>query len=110
MDNTEIMPSATLPPPAEGPPAGWGGSDYPEVVIRPRSGWIGIDWSEMIYFRELLYFLAWRDVKVRYKQTVLGVAWAVIQPLFTMAIFSIIFGRFAGVPSAGLPYPVFVFA
>jgi lipopolysaccharide transport system permease protein len=92
----------------------WSGSgdasDPPEVVIRPRSGWISIDWKELIYFRELLYFLAWRDVKVRYKQTVLGVAWAVLQPLFTMVIFTVIFGRFAGVPSGNFPYPVFVFA
>src|SRR3954454_12136809 len=84
--------------------------DYPEVVIRPRTGWIAIDWAELLYFRELLFFLAWRDVKVRYKQTVLGVAWAVLQPLFTMLIFTVIFGRFAKVPSEGLPYPVFVFA
>ena len=85
-------------------------SELPEVEIRPRSGWIPIDWGELIHFRELLYFLSWRDVKVRYKQTVLGVAWAVLQPLFTMVIFTVIFGQFAGVPSGNLPYPVFVFA
>lgn len=60
-------------------------------------------------YRELLYFLAWRDVKVRYKQTVLGAAWAVLQPMLTMLVFSIIFGRLAGVPSDGLPYPVFAY-
>ena len=81
-----------------------------EIVIQPRSGWIPINWRELSDFRELLFFLALRDVKIRYKQTVLGVAWAVLQPLLTMLIFSIIFGRFAGVPSEGLPYPVFVFA
>jgi lipopolysaccharide transport system permease protein len=81
-----------------------------EVVIRPRSGWISIDWKELYHFRELLYFLAWRDVKVRYKQTTLGVAWAVLQPLFTMLIFTFIFGRIAGISSEGFPYPVFVFA
>jgi len=63
--------------------------------------------SELWRFRELLYFLAWRDVKVRYKQAVLGIAWAIIQPLFTMLIFTLFFGRLAGVPSDGIPYPLF---
>ncbi len=81
-----------------------------EILIQPRSGWIPINWRELSDFRELLFFLALRDVKIRYKQTVLGVAWAVLQPLLTMIIFSVIFGRFAGVPSQGFPYPVFVFA
>ena len=80
------------------------------LVIRPRSGWIAVDWRELWEGRELLYFLVLRDVKVRYKQTVLGVAWAVLQPLFTMVIFTVIFGRFAKIPSDGLPYAVFVFA
>jgi lipopolysaccharide transport system permease protein len=66
--------------------------------------------SELWAYRELLYFLAWRDVKVRYKQTALGVAWALIQPVLTMVIFSIFFGRLAGVPSEGMPYPIFVYA
>ena len=66
--------------------------------------------GELWQYRELLYFLVWRDVKVRYKQTVLGAAWAVIQPVTAMIIFSIIFGRFANIPSNGLPYPVFVYA
>jgi lipopolysaccharide transport system permease protein len=81
-----------------------------ELVIRPRSGWIAIDWRELWEARELLYFLVLRDVKVRYKQTVLGVAWAVLQPLFTMLVFTVIFGRFAKIPSDGAPYAVFVFA
>ena len=81
-----------------------------ELVIRPRSGWIAIDWRELWEGRELLYFLVLRDIKVRYKQTVLGVAWAVLQPLFTMLIFTVVFGRFAKIPSDGLPYAVFVFA
>jgi lipopolysaccharide transport system permease protein len=85
-------------------------ADLSEIVIRPRSGWIEINWKEMADFRELLFFLAWRDVKIRYKQTALGVAWAVLQPLTTMIIFSIIFGRYANNPSQGAPYPVFVFA
>src|SRR3979411_3298111 len=66
-----------------------------ETVIRPRAGWIAVDWSEMIRARELLYYFVWRDVKIRYKQTVLGVAWAVLQPLFTMVVFTLIFGRMA---------------
>jgi lipopolysaccharide transport system permease protein len=85
-------------------------ADLSEIVICPRRGWIAINWKEMADFRELLFFLAWRDVKIRYKQTVLGVAWAVLQPLTTMAVFSIIFGLYAKIPSQGMPYPVFVFA
>lgn len=82
-----------------------------EMLIRPQTGWIAVNWAELLHFRELLYFLAWRDVKVRYKQAVLGVAWAVLQPLFTMTIFTVIFGRVAGIhASDGMPYPVFVFA
>jgi lipopolysaccharide transport system permease protein len=78
------------------------------VLIRPRSGWQPIDLREIWRYRELLWFLAWRDVSVRYKQTALGVAWAVLQPLFTMLVFSIFFGRLAKMPSDGLPYPLFV--
>jgi len=81
-----------------------------ELVIRPRPGWIAIDWKELWTSRELLAFLIWRDVKVRYKQAVLGVLWAVLQPLFTMIIFTAIFGKFAKVPSDGVPYAAFVFA
>ena len=81
-----------------------------EIVIRPRKGWIAIDWSEISHYRELLYFLVWRDVKIRYKQTVLGVVWAVLQPVFTMLVFTTIFGRFAKIPSENLPYAVFVYA
>ena len=66
--------------------------------------------KEVWRFRELVYFFAWRDVKVRYKQTVLGAAWAIIQPLFTMLIFTLFFGKLAGVPSDGIPYPLFAFA
>ena len=81
-----------------------------ELVIRPRVGWIAIDWRELWESREILLFLVLRDVKVRYKQTVLGVAWAVLQPFFTMIVFTVIFGRLAKIPSEGLPYAVFVFA
>lgn len=79
-----------------------------KVIIEPRRGWQALNLAELWRYRELLWFLAWRDVKLRYKQTVLGVSWAVIQPLFTMIVFSIFFGHLAGMPSDGLPYPVFV--
>jgi lipopolysaccharide transport system permease protein len=82
----------------------------PVVVIEPRTGWSLPDLRELWEYRELLYFLVWRDVKVRYKQTALGASWAVIQPFFTMVVFSLFFGRLAGVPSDGLPYPIFAFA
>src|SRR5450432_1293471 len=81
-----------------------------ETIIRPRPGWIAIDWRELWDARELLAFLIWRDVSVRYKQTVLGVAWAVLQPVFTMAVFTVIFGNLAKMPSQGVPYPLFVYA
>lgn len=80
------------------------------VKITPRSGWQAISWRELFEYRELLFFLVWRDVLVRYKQTALGVAWAVLQPLFLMLIFSVIFGRLAKIDSEGLPYPVYVYA
>jgi lipopolysaccharide transport system permease protein len=85
--------------------------DHGQVtVIEPPRGWRMLDLRELWAYRELLWVLASRDVRVRYKQAVLGGAWAVIRPLTTMAIFSVIFGAFAGIPSDGLPYPVFVFA
>jgi lipopolysaccharide transport system permease protein len=79
-------------------------------IICPRSGWVDIDWGEMWSRRELLGFLIWREFSVRYKQTVLGSAWAILQPMLMMAIFSVIFGRFAKLDSEGFPYPLFVFA
>ena len=82
-------------------------SQAPTLVIRPPRKWVPIDFSELWQYRELLYFFVWRDVKIRYKQTGLGVAWAVIQPLFTMVIFSVIFGGLAKIPSDGIPYPLF---
>jgi lipopolysaccharide transport system permease protein len=78
--------------------------------IEPPRGWFSLDLAELWAYRELGYFLAWRDIKVRYKQTVLGAAWAIIQPFFTMVIFSLFFGRLAGVPSDGIPYPIFSYA
>lgn len=80
------------------------------TVIRPKKGWQTLNLKELINCRELLFFLAWRDIKVRYKQTVLGVAWAIIQPFFTMVIFSLFFGRLAKIPSEGIPYPIFSYA
>ena len=82
----------------------------PDLVIEARPGWIPVDWREVWHYRELLFFFVWRDLKVRYKQTVLGVAWAVIQPVFSMVVFTIIFSRVAHLGSEGFPYPVFVFA
>ncbi len=79
----------------------------PVVRREARTGWIAIDWAELWQYRELLIFYAVRDIKVRYKQTFLGVLWAVLQPLITMVVFTLIFGRVAGLPSDGLPYPVF---
>src|SRR5262245_13313541 len=78
--------------------------------IAPSRGWVSLKLSEIWEYRELLYFLIWRDVKVRYKQTALGAAWAIIQPLFTMLVFSLFFGRLAKIPSDGIPYPIFAFA
>lgn len=79
------------------------------TIIRPARGWVSLQLRELWAYRELFYFLVWRDVKVRYKQTVLGAAWAVIQPLFTMVVFSVVFGKLAGLSSDGLPYPIFTF-
>ena len=79
-------------------------------MIQPSRGWLNLKLGEVWEYRELLYFLVWRDVKVRYKQTALGAAWAILQPLMTMLVFSVFFGRLAKVPSDGLPYPVFAFA
>lgn len=78
-------------------------------VIKPPKGLVSIDISELWRYRDLLYTFAWRDIKVRYKQTALGIAWAVFQPLFTMVIFTIFFGNLAKIPSEGVPYPVFVY-
>ena len=77
--------------------------------IEPAHGWSSLSLGELWQYRELLYFLTWRDIKVRYKQTVLGAAWAIIQPFFLMVVFSLFFGRLARVPSDGIPYPVFTF-
>ena len=80
------------------------------VHIRPSHGWAALKLGELWNYRDLLYFLAWRDIKVRYKQTVLGAVWAIIKPFITMVVFSLFFGRLAGVPSDGIPYPIFSYA
>src|ERR1700675_4288980 len=77
--------------------------------IEPPRKWFELRLKELWTYRELLYFLVWRDVKVRYKQTALGAAWAIIQPLFMMLVFSLFFGRLAKIPSDGIPYPIFTF-
>ena len=81
------------------------------TVIEPHTSWLaGFNLKELFCYRELLYFLVWRDIKVRYKQTVLGAAWAVLQPFFTMVVFTIFFGKMAKMPSEGIPYPIFSYA
>lgn len=79
-------------------------------IIRPRRSWWDIDLREIWAYRELLYFFVWRDIKVRYKQTVIGAAWAILQPFMTMVVFSLFFGKLAKIPSHGLPYPVFYYS
>jgi lipopolysaccharide transport system permease protein len=88
--------------PARGPRA--------RVVIRPSAGWWAVDLRELWAYRELIYFLTWRDIKVRYKQTAIGVAWAVLQPAALMLVFTVFFGRLARMPSDGIPYPLFAYA
>jgi len=81
----------------------------PVVVVEPSSSWVALNLREIWSYRELLFFLVWRDVKVRYKQTVLGASWAIIQPLTTMIIFTYFFGKLARVPTDGVPYPIFFY-
>ena len=82
----------------------------PNIVIKPKSGWQFIDWRELIEYRDLFYFLVKRDVLAIYKQTVLGFTWAIIRPVFSMIVFSVIFGGLAKIPSDGIPYPLFSYA
>lgn len=84
-------------------------TDY-ELVIRPKYGLLDINWQELKEYRELLFFLALREIQVRYKQTVMGASWALLQPLFTMVVFTLIFGRLAQMPSDGIPYPLFSYS
>lgn len=82
----------------------------PTTVREPRSGWQPINWRELLEYRDLLFFLVLRDIRGRYAQTVIGFGWAVIRPLFSMIVFTVVFGRLARIPSDGVPYPVFAFA
>lgn len=85
-------------------------SQQPLTVIEARSGWQLIDWRELWQYRDLFYFLVWRDVKTRYAQSILGVGWAVIQPVFSMVVFTVVFGRLAKIDSDGVPYAIFSYA
>src|SRR6187402_1236457 len=80
------------------------------TTIRPSQGWVGVNLDELWRHRELLYFLVWRDIKVRYKQTALGAAWAILQPLLLMVVFTIFLGQLVGVGPPGIPYPIFAFS
>ena len=89
-------------------PSAEGGTDL--FLIKPTRGWRFLNVRELLQYRELLYFLIWRDLRVRYKQTVIGVGWVVLQPLLMMSIFTLVFGRLARMPSGGVPYPIFVYS
>ena len=82
----------------------------PVTIIKPSKGWLPVDLHELWEYRDLLYFFVWRDIKIRYKQTFLGFAWALIQPLLAMIIFTLFFGNLAKIPSDGIPYPIFTYA
>ncbi len=109
MDNLERAPAggAVVPGAGNAPAIR---HDLPRTRRSPSKGWARPKFRELWDYRDLLFFFAWRDIKVRYKQTVLGGLWAILQPLFTMVIFSLFFGRLANVPSDGLPYPIFSYA
>jgi lipopolysaccharide transport system permease protein len=94
---------STKPPPSTA-------ADTPVIDIAPPSGWLDIDFGELWRSRELAYFFVWRTIKIRYKQTVIGAAWAVVQPIATVLVFSLFFGHLARIPSGGLPYPIFYFS
>jgi len=91
-------------------PTPLGNGQIPTFTIRPSRGWVALGLKDLWPYRELVFFLTWRDIKVRYKQTALGAAWAILQPLFSMVVFTIFFGRLAKVPSDGIPYPLFSYA
>ena len=81
-----------------------------KIVIKPKKGLANLDFKELWLYRELFYFFAWRDIKLRYKQTIFGIAWAVVQPFIAMVVFTVVFGKLANMPSDNIPYPVFVYA
>lgn len=104
-DTLEAAEHPAAPPGAIGDPP----HDLPHIAIQPTRGWAALQLRDVWQYRELLFFLTWRDISVRYKQTALGAAWAILQPVFTMIVFSIFFGHLAKIPSDGVPYPVFTF-
>lgn len=106
-DETREPEQPQLPSTAIGP-----GVDREQTLlkIRPSKGWVALNLRDLWAYRELFYFLTWRDIKVRYKQTLLGASWAIIQPLFTMLLFTLFFGKLAKIPSDGVPYPIFAYA
>lgn len=81
-----------------------------ELIIKPKYGFFNLNWNEILDYRELLFFLALREIKIRYKQTVMGIGWAVLQPFFTMIVFTLIFSGIANIPSDGIPYPIFSYS
>jgi lipopolysaccharide transport system permease protein len=83
--------------------------ELPKLILKPSHGWVPLDLLDLWRYRELVFFMTWRDLTVRYKQTLLGVLWAVLRPLLTMVVFSIFFGGLAKVPSDGVPYPIFTY-
>ncbi len=107
LGETDLMPDGTAGALHRHPPSL---PDEPLVVLEPRESWAAMRPRELWTYRELLYFLAWRDVKVRYKQTVFGVAWAILQPIFMMLIFTLFFGKLAHISSDSIPYAIFAFA
>lgn len=98
MENAEVMTTGPLVDKGQ------------RLRIQPSKGWVALNLSDLWEYRELLYFLTWRNIKIRYKQTVLGASWAILQPFFTMIVFSLFFGRLAKIPSDGLPYPIWSYA
>jgi lipopolysaccharide transport system permease protein len=106
----EVIPQEEEAPPPVTRPAAQGADEQPLTIIERKPGWHLVDLGELWRYRELLFILVWRDIKVRYKQTVLGAAWAILQPLATMIAFSLVLGKVAGSADAAVPYPLYVFA
>jgi lipopolysaccharide transport system permease protein len=113
MNRISVSPPVVPPVAAGAPPVRSGGArraPMPHIRIEPSRGWVPIRFQELWEYRELIYFLCWRDIKARYKQTALGAAWAILQPVCAMIVFTVFFGRLAKMPSDGIPYPVFALA
>jgi lipopolysaccharide transport system permease protein len=113
--NSQVLEATERPSPSAGESVAAGSNaptvdGLPVLRITPREGWFALDYHELWYYRELLYFFIWRDIKIRYKQTAVGAAWAVLQPFLTMLLFSLVFGRLAKLPSEGLPVAIFYYS